>query len=449
MKFNKQVRCVGGAEAGSAPARRVCGASSCSRHRRRRSPTIPRSQPPALPTWRFAHPQARSEFGRTWAAPRGEVAATAPPVPAAAGGNGSGAATGQAVASFYGTLVQTSGRGWVSGGTLQDCEPAAPAAVQPAAAAVGATEPASAEPSHAGLGSAAAQAEQQAEAAALQYPAPAGPAPRGEQEVAIQPPAATWVQQEQQGQQGWRAPQEGVRYSIARTNVGFQLLKKAGWTEGSGLGAKEQGRAEPIATFQQKGNLGLGYAPKPSKPAKRDGAAAAAAGAGGAAAGAAGGGQQATVPKRPLPEDPLDKEDTEKKVKRVKQVGLELPGNRLAGRSDGACLQAAAAAECAAVAVAHCVAAARSAAAAAVSFTWLGTLALPACCSPLLPSHLPSAPPNLLPAQVMQAEADDKAGKAIARYMRMAFNDATGEATLDSNPLLRRNHKLRATNPLL
>lgn len=49
----------------------------------------------------------------------------------------------------------------------------------------------------------------------------------------------------------------------------------------------------------------------------------------------------------------------------------------------------------------------------------------------------------------MQAEADDKAGKAIARYMRMAFNDATGEATSDSNPLLRRNHKLRATNPLL
>lgn len=238
------------------------------------------------------------------------------------------------MASFYGTLVQTSGRGWVSGGTLQDGEPAAPVAVPPAAAALGAAEPASAEPSHAGLGSAAARAEQQAEAAALQYPAPAGPAPRGEQEVAIQPPAATWVQQEQQGR---RAPQEGVRYGIARSNVGFQLLKKAGWTEGSGLGAKEQGRAEPIATFQQKGNLGLGYAPKPSKAAKKEGAAAAAAGAGAAAAGAAGGGQ-AAAPKRPLPEDPLDKEDTEKKVKRVKQVGSELPGNRLAGKSDGACL---------------------------------------------------------------------------------------------------------------
>lgn len=51
--------------------------------------------------------------------------------------------------------------------------------------------------------------------------------------------------------------------------------------------------------------------------------------------------------------------------------------------------------------------------------------------------------------QVMQADADAKAGKAIERYMRMAFNDATGEPTADSNPLLRRNHKLSATNPLL
>ena len=50
---------------------------------------------------------------------------------------------------------------------------------------------------------------------------------------------------------------------------------------------------------------------------------------------------------------------------------------------------------------------------------------------------------------MLQAEADDKAGKAIQRYMHMAFRDATGEATRDSNPLLRRNHKLSATNPLL
>ena len=49
----------------------------------------------------------------------------------------------------------------------------------------------------------------------------------------------------------------------------------------------------------------------------------------------------------------------------------------------------------------------------------------------------------------MQAEADAQASKAIERYVRRAFSDATGEPTADSNPLLRRNHKLSATNPLL
>ena len=60
--------------------------------------------------------------------------------------------------------------------------------------------------------------------------------------------------------------------------------------------------------------------------------------------------------------------------------------------------------------------------------------------------HRHPLPPAL---QVMQSEADAKAGKAIERYMRMAFNDSTGEPTADSNPLLRRNHKLSASNPLL
>lgn len=281
-------------------------------------------------------PQARSEFGRTWTAPRGEAAATAAPAPAAAGSSGSGAATGQAVASFYGSLVQTSGRGWVSGGTLQDGEPSAPAVV-PAAGSAGAGAGA-AEPLHAGLGSAAARAEQAAEAAALSYPAPAGPAPRGEQGAAIQPPAATWAaqqgQQEQQQEPGRRAPQEGVRYGIARSNVGFQLLKKAGWTEGAGLGANEQGMAEPLAAFQQKGNLGLGYAHKPPPGGSKRAAAGAA---GTAAAGAAG--AQPAAPRRPLPEDPLDKEDTETKVKRVKQVGAGRWAGRGARDADGVMLR--------------------------------------------------------------------------------------------------------------
>ena len=50
--------------------------------------------------------------------------------------------------------------------------------------------------------------------------------------------------------------------------------------------------------------------------------------------------------------------------------------------------------------------------------------------------------------QVWQAEVDDAAGKAIQAYIYSAFNDATGEAGPDNNPLLRRN-KLTSSNPLL
>ena len=50
--------------------------------------------------------------------------------------------------------------------------------------------------------------------------------------------------------------------------------------------------------------------------------------------------------------------------------------------------------------------------------------------------------------QVLQAEADDAAGKAISQYMYRAFNDIGDVPTADSNPLVRRN-KLSKTNPLL
>jgi hypothetical protein len=243
-----------------------------------------------------------------------------------------------------------------------------------------------------------------------------------------------------------------VRYGISRANVGYRLLKKAGWTEGTGLGAQEQGAAEPIQAFQQKGSLGLGYAlqPPPKPPP---------------AGGAAAEGQQAQraqqQPKRPLPEDPLDKEDSTTKVKRVRQVshtcchagvlcrlgctldfskGFRVRRHAIYLFPDTLPLPTAAPLRC----------------------DWLRLLRpapefAPLCprspCSPSPPHHPtpdPTAPPCHRPdSQVMQAEADDRAGKAIARYIRLAFNDATGEPTRDSNPLLRRNHKLSATNPLL
>ncbi|XP_057777781.1 uncharacterized protein LOC130996291 [Salvia miltiorrhiza] len=45
---------------------------------------------------------------------------------------------------------------------------------------------------------------------------------------------------------------------IDSSNIGFQLLKKQGWKEGTGLGASEQGRLEPIATIVKKNKRGLG-----------------------------------------------------------------------------------------------------------------------------------------------------------------------------------------------
>lgn len=47
--------------------------------------------------------------------------------------------------------------------------------------------------------------------------------------------------------------------------------------------------------------------------------------------------------------------------------------------------------------------------------------------------------------QVMQAEADDKAGKALDRYIFREFRD---DSSLDTNPLMRKNNLTRS-NPLL
>ncbi|GAB4839667.1 hypothetical protein Ancab_029193 [Ancistrocladus abbreviatus] len=46
--------------------------------------------------------------------------------------------------------------------------------------------------------------------------------------------------------------------AIDSSNIGFQLLKKHGWKEGSGLGASEQGRLEPVEAYFKKNKRGLG-----------------------------------------------------------------------------------------------------------------------------------------------------------------------------------------------
>ncbi|KAH9623153.1 hypothetical protein KSS87_011007 [Heliosperma pusillum] len=46
--------------------------------------------------------------------------------------------------------------------------------------------------------------------------------------------------------------------ALNSSNIGFQLLKKQGWKEGTGLGASEQGRLEPVETYVKKNKSGLG-----------------------------------------------------------------------------------------------------------------------------------------------------------------------------------------------
>ncbi|XP_074309383.1 uncharacterized protein LOC141643899 [Silene latifolia] len=46
--------------------------------------------------------------------------------------------------------------------------------------------------------------------------------------------------------------------ALNSSNIGFQLLKKQGWKEGTGLGVSEQGRLEPVETYVNKNKRGLG-----------------------------------------------------------------------------------------------------------------------------------------------------------------------------------------------
>ena len=45
---------------------------------------------------------------------------------------------------------------------------------------------------------------------------------------------------------------------IATSNVGYQLLQKAGWQEGQGIGANQQGRPVPLAAYHQQARQGIG-----------------------------------------------------------------------------------------------------------------------------------------------------------------------------------------------
>ncbi|KAK7343287.1 hypothetical protein VNO77_11918 [Canavalia gladiata] len=54
------------------------------------------------------------------------------------------------------------------------------------------------------------------------------------------------------------------------SNIGFQLLKKQGWKEGTGLGISEQGRLEPVETHVKNNKRGLGADKVKKKAVKPD-----------------------------------------------------------------------------------------------------------------------------------------------------------------------------------
>uniref|UniRef100_A0A803Q5L1 G-patch domain-containing protein n=1 Tax=Cannabis sativa TaxID=3483 RepID=A0A803Q5L1_CANSA len=50
----------------------------------------------------------------------------------------------------------------------------------------------------------------------------------------------------------------GSSGAIDPSNIGFKLLKKHGWKEGTGLGISEQGRLEPVEACLKNNKRGLG-----------------------------------------------------------------------------------------------------------------------------------------------------------------------------------------------
>ncbi|KAJ1295018.1 hypothetical protein BS78_01G191200 [Paspalum vaginatum] len=58
--------------------------------------------------------------------------------------------------------------------------------------------------------------------------------------------------------------------AIGSSNIGFQLLKKSGWKEGTGLGAQEQGRLVPVETRVKNNKRGLGSKEPKPKPKVED-----------------------------------------------------------------------------------------------------------------------------------------------------------------------------------
>lgn len=69
-----------------------------------------------------------------------------------------------------------------------------------------------------------------------------------------------------------KAPSSSNRLGpqIASSNVGYQLLRKAGWQEGQGIGINQQGRPIPLSAYHQQARHGIGADTKPAKALRSD-----------------------------------------------------------------------------------------------------------------------------------------------------------------------------------
>jgi hypothetical protein len=82
-----------------------------------------------------------------------------------------------------------------------------------------------------------------------------------QQTTASNPPSlsaatdSTWQQQKQLSSKNQKDPPP----PIPSSSIGYKLLQKAGWKEGTAIGAQQQGLLEPLQATANRGTTGIGY----------------------------------------------------------------------------------------------------------------------------------------------------------------------------------------------